>query len=329
MPPSFAHRAALAAASLSLAAAAALPVHAQPSRWPDRPVRLVVASPPGDGADQMARVVGQKLQELLGQPFVVDNKVGAGGIVGTMAAKNSPADGYHFFVGTAGTHGINPAVYEKLPYDPVADFEPVMLVNRLPNVCVVNAGVAAKTLAEFVALVKQSPGKHTFASGGNGTSAHLTGEYLKQATGMDLLHIPYKGASAALQGVVGGQVDLFCGNLPPALTQIKAGRVRALAVTSPARSALLPEVPTVAESGHAGFESVSWFGIFALKGTPPEAVQKLHAALAEALKTPFVRDKLAEQGTEAAGGTPDDFRRFIAADIQRWTKVARAVNLRL
>lgn len=316
------------AASL-LSISLSMPAAADNASWPTRPVKIMIAGPAGDGSDLMARVVGQKAEQILGQPFVLENKPGGGGILASMVVKSAAADGYTFLVGTAGSHAIGQAVYERPQYDALRDFMPVMMVNRLPNVCVLNAAVPAKTLAEFVELAKASPGKYTFGSGGNATSAHLTGEYLKVVAGISLLHVPYKGGSGALQGVAGGQVDLFCGNLPPAITQIRAGRVRPLAVTSARRSPLLPDVPTVAESGYPGFLSVSWFGIFAPKGTPPDIVKRMHAALNEATHDPAVRQKLEEQGTDVVGSSPEEFARFLAEDIQRWSKVARAAGIKL
>ncbi|MEP6971780.1 MAG: tripartite tricarboxylate transporter substrate binding protein [Betaproteobacteria bacterium] len=303
------------------------PSHAQ--TWPTRPVHIIIPAPPGDGADLAGRVLGQKLQEKLGQSFIIDNRTGAGGIIGSVAAKNAPADGYNFIIGTAGSHGINAAVYTSLAYDPIKDFEPVILINKTPNVCVINPKVPANTLAEFVALAKKEPGKYAFASGGNGTSAHLSGEYLKMMAGIDLLHVPYKGASPAVQDVIAGQVQMFCGNLPPAIAHIKSGKLRALGVTTLSRSAELPDVPTIDESGYKGFESVAWFAFFAPKGTPVDAINRLNRALDEILKMPDVREKLQSQGTEPVGGTPADLKQFQANEIEKWTKVARTAKVSL
>ncbi|MEO8544844.1 MAG: tripartite tricarboxylate transporter substrate binding protein [Burkholderiaceae bacterium] len=303
------------------------PSHAQ--TWPTRPVHIIIPAPPGDGADLAGRVLGQKLQEKLGQSFIIDNRAGAGGIIGSVTAKNAPADGYNFIIGTAGSHGINAAVYASLAYDPIKDFEPVILINKTPNVCVINPKVPANTLAEFVALAKKEPGKYAFASGGNGTSAHLSGEYLKMMAGIDLLHVPYKGASPAVQDVIAGQVQMFCGNLPPAIAHIKSGKLRALGVTTLSRSAELPDVPTIDESGYKGFESVAWFAFFAPKGTPVDAINRLNRALDEILKMPDVREKLQSQGTEPVGGTPADLKQFQANEIEKWTKVARTAKVSL
>jgi len=315
--------------SLTFALAPAL-AHAQgaASGWPARPVKIIIPGTPGDGADQAGRLIGAKLQERLGQPFVIDNKPGAGSIIGTEAGKNAAPDGYTFLIGTAGSHGINAAVYAKLPYDPLRDFEPVMLINKAPNVCVINPNVPAKNLAEFVALAKAKPGAFTFASGGNGTSAHLTGEYLKMVAGIDMLHVPYKGASPAVADVIAGQVTLFCGNLPPAIPHIKAGTLRALGVTTQQRSPELPDVPTIGET-YPGFESVAWFGYYAPKGTPQDIIQKFYTELSAVMQMPDVREKLVAQGTEPVGAPPAEFRKFMEGEIAKWTKVARAAKVQL
>lgn len=302
---------------------------AQAPAWPAKTVQVIVPGTPGDGADLAGRLIGQKLQERLGQAFIIDNKAGGGGIVGSVAGKNAPADGYNFIIGTAGSHAINAAVYATLPYDPLRDFEPVFLINKTPNVCVVHPGIPANNLAEFVALAKKEPGRYSFASGGNGSSAHLSGEYLKMVAGIDMLHVPYKGAAPAVQDVIAGQVSLFCGNLPPAIAHIKSGRLRPLGVTTLQRSPELPDVPTISEAGYPGFESVAWFGYFAPKGTPPDIIARFNRELDAVLKLPDVREKLLAQGTVPAGGPPADLRRFMEAEIEKWTKVARAANVKL
>lgn len=316
-----------ALAALLLAAAPVAGAAAQ--AWPSKPVKFVVPSSPGDGSDIVARAVGQKLHERLGQPFVVENKPGAGGIIGAEAVKNAPPDGYTFIVGNAGSHGINAAVYSKLPYHPLHDFEPVTMVSRSPNVCVLNQGISATTLKDFVDLARKEPGKYQFASGGNGSSAHLTVEYLKLLAQIDLLHVAYRGASPALTDVVAGHVHLFCGNLPPTMPFIRNGQVRALGVTSLQRNAELPDVPTIAESGYPGFETVAWFGLFAPKGTPAAIVSKLQTETAEVLKIAEVRERLAGLGSEPVGDSPADFRRFVESEIDKWTKVARVANVNL
>lgn len=313
-------------AALSLLAGA---TGAVAQTWPTRPVQLIVPGTPGDGADIAGRAISQKLQQRLGQPFVIENKGGAGGIIGAVAAKNSPPDGYTFIIGTAGSFAINAAVYSKLPYHPLRDFEPVLMINKAPNVCVVNPSVPAKTFQEFVALAKKSPGKYAFSSGGNGSSAHLTGEYLKMVAGIDMLHVPYKGAVPALSDAVAGQVQVFCGNLPHTMPFIKSGQLRALAVTSLTRNVELPDVPTVSESGYPGFETVAWYGYFAPKGTPPAIVKRFSAELADVLKMPDISSSLRAQGTEPVGSSPEEFRRYIEDEIEKWTKVARAAKVQL
>lgn len=296
--------------------------------WPSRPVKIIIPGTPGDGADLAGRLIGAKLQERLGQPFVIDNKPGAGSIIGTEAAKNALPDGYTFMIGTAGSHGINAAVYAKLPYHPLRDFEPVLLINKAPNVCVINPRIPAANLAEFVALAKKAPGHYSFASGGNGTSAHLSGEYLKMVAGIDLLHVPYKGASPAVNDVIAGQVSLFCGNLPPAIPHIKSGQLRALGVTTLQRNPEIPDVPSISET-YPGFESVAWFGYFAPKGTPPDILNKFYTELAAVMKMPDVREKLIAQGTDPVASPPAEFRKFIEVEIEKWTKVARAAKVQL
>lgn len=297
--------------------------------WPSRPVRFIVPSPPGDGSDIASRAVGQKLHERLGQPFVVDNKPGAGGIVGSEAARHAPADGYTFIMGNAGSHGINAAVYSKLGYHPLKDFDPVTMINRAPNVCVLNTALPARTLTEFLDLARREPGKYQFGSGGNGSSAHMTVEYLKMVAKVDMLHVPYRGASPALSDTVAGHVHLFCGNLPPTMPFIKAGQLRPLGITTLQRNSELPDVPTVAESGFAGFETVAWFGLFAPKGTPAAIVNRLQAEIADVLKTPEVAQRLASLGTEPVGDSPESFRRFVTSEIEKWTRVAEAANVKL
>ena len=318
-------RAALALAALLLAAAGSAFAQA----WPDRPVRIVIADAPGGGSDLAGRLLAARLQQRLGQPFVIDNKPGAGGVLGTMVVKNAAPDGYTYVIGTAGSHGINAAVYSKLSYHPLRDFEPVAMINKAPNVCVVNADTPARKLEDLVSLAKAAPGKLNFASGGNGSSAHFTGEYLKMAAGIDMVHVPYKGAAPAVQAVAAGEVQVFCGNLPPTMGLIKAGKVRPLAVTTLARNRELPEVPTVAESGYPGFETVAWFGFFAPKGTPQAIVEKFAQEIAEVLRAPDIREALIAQGSDPVGSSPAQFRAYVEAEITKWTQVARRANVRL
>ena len=296
--------------------------------WPSKPVRIIIPGTPGGAADLAGRLIGAKLQERLGQPFVIENKPGAGNIIGTVAGKNAPPDGYNFMIGSAGSHGINQAVYASLPYHPIRDFETVLLINKAPNVCVINPRIPANTLAEFVARAKKEPGKYSFGSGGNGSSGHLTGEYLMMVAGIDMLHVPYKGGTTAINDVISGQISLFCGNLPPAMPLIKSGSLRALGVTTLLRNPELPSVPTISES-YSGFESVSWNAYFAPKGTPPDILNKFHRELSAVMKMPDVREKLMAQGTDPVGSPPAESRSFIENEIEKWTKVARRAKVQL
>ncbi len=305
-------------ASLALVAA-----WASAQTYPVKPIRIVVPFPPGGATDILARDVAQKLTEAWGQQVIVDNRPGAGGNIGSELVAHSAPDGYTLEMGTVGTHAINASLYAKMPYDHVKDFAPVILVAGVPNVLVVNTAVPANSVAELIAYAKANPGKLNFASSGNGTSIHLSGELFKVMAGVQMTHIPYKGSAPAMQDLLGGQVQLMFDNLPPSLPQIKAGKVRALAVTSLTRAPALPDVPTVAESGLPGFEASSWFGILAPAGTPPAIVAKLNAEIAKWLATPEAKEKLAKQGANAAGGTPEDFAKHIAAETAKWAKVVK------
>jgi tripartite-type tricarboxylate transporter receptor subunit TctC len=311
------HRFALAAV-LSLVAALA-----SAQTYPTKPIRLVVPFPPGGATDILARDVAQKLTEAWGQSVIVDNRPGAGGNIGSELVAKSAPDGYTLEMGTVGTHAINASLYAKMPYDHVKDFTPVILVAGVPNVLVVTPSLPVNSVAELIAYAKANPGKLNFASSGNGTSIHLSGELFKVMAGVQMTHIPYKGSAPALQDLLAGQVQLMFDNLPPSLPQIKAGKLRALAVTSLARAPALPDVPTLAESGLPGFEASSWFGILAPAGTPAPIVAKLNAEVAKWLATPEAKEKLLKQGANPAGGTPEDFAKHIAAETAKWAKVVK------
>lgn len=311
------HRWVLAVALMLLAASASA------QTYPTKPIRIVVPFPPGGATDILARDVAQRLTEAWGQSVIVDNRPGAGGNIGSeLVAKSSP-DGYTLEMGTVGTHAINASLYAKMPYDHVKDFTPVILVAGVPNVLVVTPSLPVNSVAELIAYAKANPGKLNFASSGNGTSIHLSGELFKVMAGVQMTHIPYKGSAPALQDLITGQVQLMFDNLPPSLPQIKAGKLRALAVTSAARAPALPDVPTLAESGLPGFEASSWFGILAPAGTPAPIVAKLNAEVAAWLATPEAKEKLQKQGANAAGGSPDDFAKHIAAETTKWAKVVK------
>jgi tripartite-type tricarboxylate transporter receptor subunit TctC len=292
--------------------------------WPAKPVRIVVPFPPGGTTDILARAAGLRMTEAWGQPVVIDNRPGAAGNIGAELVAKAPNDGYTMLMGTVGTHAINASLYARMPYDHVKDFAPVVLVAAVPNVLVVHPSVPANSVAELVAYGKANPGKLNFASSGSGTSIHLAGELFKVSTGLTMQHVPYKGSAPALTDLVGGQVQLMFDNLPSALPHIKAGRLRALAVTTAARAPALPEVPTVAESGLPGFEASSWFGLLAPAGTPADVIAKVNGELARWIASPEAKERLLAQGANPAGGTQEDFARHIAAETAKWARVVKA-----
>jgi tripartite-type tricarboxylate transporter receptor subunit TctC len=314
-------------AAVGFALTAVAPAVAQP--WPAKPIRIIVPSAAGDGSDTAARVIGEKLSVTLKQPVVIENMGGAGGVVGTQAAARAAPDGYTFIMGNAGSHGINAAVYAKLSYDPIADFRPISVVFRAPNIFLASPALGVKTLGELVALAKSKPGTLNYASGGNGSSAHLNAEYLKLLAGIDAKHVPYRGASPALNDLVAGHVQFMSANLPPALPLVKAGNLVPLAVTTLERSPQLPDVPTVAESGFAGYETVAWFGLLAPKDTPDEVVKLMHAAIVAACALPDVRQKLEGLGGSVVCNTPEQFGAAMRADVERWKKVSTAASIRV
>ncbi|MEP7207366.1 MAG: tripartite tricarboxylate transporter substrate binding protein [Casimicrobiaceae bacterium] len=297
--------------------------------YPAKPIRLVAPSTPGDAPDVIARLVADKLGAVLHQPVVVENRPGAGGVVGSEAVAKSAPDGYTLIMGNAGSHGINAAVYSKLPYDIQRDFVPVSQVAVAPNIVVINPGVPAKSIAEFIAYAKANPGKLSYASGGNGSSAHMSMELFKTMAGLDIQHVPYKGSSPALQDLVGGQVAIFIGNMPPTVPLVKGGKLRALAVTTRNRSALMPELPTIDQSGLPGFETVAWFGVLAPAGTPAEIVNRLSIEIGKIARSPEMREKLTAMGAEPVGGTPEEFKAVIDRDIAKWKSLSQKVGIKI
>jgi tripartite-type tricarboxylate transporter receptor subunit TctC len=277
----------------------------------------------------IARLVADKLTTALGAQVVVENKPGAGGVVGSDYVAKSAPDGYTLIMGNAGSHGINAAVYSKLPYDIQRDFAPVSQVAIAPNVMVINPSVPANSVAEFIAYAKSQPGKLSYASGGNGSSAHMSMELFKSMAGIDVQHIPYKGSTPALTDLIGGQVAVFIGNMPPTVPHIKAGKLRALAVTTKTRSALMPELPTIADSGLPGYETVAWFGVLAPAGTPPEIVSKLSMEIGKIARSPEMRERLVAMGAEPVGGTPEEFKAVIDRDIAKWKPLAQKVGIKV
>ena len=276
-------------------------VCAQSAGYPERPIRIVVAYTPAGATDILARTVGQKLTEAWGQPVIIDNRPGANGNIGTEYAAKATADGYTLLMVTAGTHGINPSLYRKLGFDAVKDFAPVSLVAMVPNVFVVNNAVPVKDVKEFIAYAKANPGKLNYGSPGNGSTAHLSMELFKSMTGIQMLHIPYKGSAGVLADLIGGQIVATMDNMPPYVPQVKAGKIRALAVSPLRRSPALPDVPTVAEAGVPGYDSGAWFGLVAPAHTPKDIVNKLSRETARILKLPDVNARLADLGAEAGG----------------------------
>ncbi len=303
--------------ALSAAAAAAQP-------YPSKPIRLVVPFPAGGTTDILAREVGQRLSLSLGQPVVIDNRPGAAGNIGSELVAKSAPDGYTLLMATVGTHAINPNLYARIPYDHVKDFAPVVLVAGVPNVLEVTPSLPVHSVADLINLAKEKPGQINFASSGSGTSIHLSGELFKTMAGVDMTHVPYKGSAPAITDLIGGQVQVMFDNLPSSLQQIKAGKLRAIAVTSAQRAPALPDVPTIAESGLPGFEATSWFGIVAPTGTPPTIIARINADVNQWLQSPEAKDKLLAQGAVAAGGSPEQFAAYIHAETEKWARVVKA-----
>ncbi len=297
--------------------------------FPAKSIRFVVPYPPGGPLDTVARLLGQKVGERIGHPVVVENVPGAGGNIGAAAVARAAPDGYTILMGAVATHAINPSLYSSIPYAASRDFIAVTQVASTPNVLVVNPAVKATSVKEFIALAKSQPGKLNFGSGSTGSAGHLAGELFKSLAGVDMVHVPYKGAAAAMQDLIGGRVDLMFDNLASSLAQVKAGRVRALAVTTAKRSPLAPELPTIAESGLPGFDISTWFGIFVPAGTPPAAVERLHAEFAHALALPDVRDRLRSMGAEPVGNTPAEFAAFVKSEAAKYAKLVKASGARV
>jgi len=310
----------------TLLAAVAL-AHAQ--AYPAKPIRIVVAYTPAGATDILARTVGQKLTEAWGQPVIIDNRPGANGNIGTEYAAKTTPDGYTLLMVTAGTHGINPSLYRKIGFDAVKDFAPVSLVAMVPNIFVVNNAAPAKDLKEFIAYAKANPGKLNYGSPGNGSTAHLSMELFKSMTGVQMQHIPYKGSAGVLADLIGGQIVATMDNMPPYVPQVKAGKIRALAVSPTRRSPALPDVPTVAEAGVPGYDSDAWFGLVAPAHTPKDIVNKLSRETARVLKLPDVSARLAELGAEPVGDTPEQFATHMKSEIAKWAKVIKEANVEL
>jgi len=291
--------------------------------YPTKPVKFVVAYPPGGPTDILARLLSPKLQTALGQPFVVESRPGAGGNVGTDFVAKSPADGYTILLTASGPLAINVTLYKKLPYDPLKDLTPVIHVASVPLVLVVHPSVPAKSVHELIALLKSKPEGYSFASAGNGTPQHLSAELFKTMADVKMVHVPYRGSAPAINDLVGGQVPIAFESMVAVLPQIKGGRLRALATTGPQRSSLLPDVPSVAEAGLPGYESIAWYGVVAPGGTSKAIVDRLNSEITKALDTPELKQRLAELGSAPVHGTPEQFGAFIKSETARWGKVVK------
>ena len=313
---------------VALAGAGVLPGNASAQDYPNKALRLIVPFPPGGGNDILARSVGQRLAEAIGQQVIVDNRGGAGGLIGAELAAKAVPDGYTIFLASIGNLAFMPALHAKLPYDPVRDFAPLTLLATSAFIMVVNPSLPAKSVKELIALARAKPGQINYGSSGQGSSLHLTGEIFKLATSTDLVHVPYKGSAPALTDLIAGQVQIMFGTMPPTLPHVKTGKLRALGVSGTKRSVAAPEVPTIAEAGVPGFEVLNWYGIVAPSKTPAAIVQRLNGELVKTLTAREMIESLGTQGLEAAGGTPERFGVFIKSEIAKYAKVIKAAGIR-
>ena len=299
--------------------------HAQ--EYPNKSVRIVLPFSAGGSSDPVARLIARHLTTALGQPFVVENRPGAGGNIGSDLVAKSAPDGYTLLF-TAGSFAVNPSLYSKLPFDPVKDFEPVVHVATLSGILVAHPSVPAANVKELVALSRTKPGGVTYASAGSGTVPHLAGELFRAASKAEMTHVPYKGSAPALTDLIGGQVQVMFANMPGTLQHVKAGRLKVLAVTGAKRSELVPDVPTIAESGLEGYDAPNWYGVFAPAGTPAAIVNRLNAEINKAMATPEFLDHMKLEGAEAIGGSPAQFRTFYRGEIERWAPVVKSAGVK-
>ena len=298
-------------------------IFAQGSNYPSKPIKIIVPFTPAGTTDILARAVANEMTKALGQSVSVENRAGAGGNLGSDAVAKAPPDGYTLLVGAVSPQAINVSLYPNMPYDVMRDFEHITLIAAVPNLLEVNPGVPVSTVKELIEYAKARPGKLAYASSGSGTSIHLSAELFKSMTGVEMLHIPYKGSSPAVTDLISGQVQLMFDNLPSSLQQVKAGKLRAIAVTSSKRSPVLPDIPTIAES-LPGYEASSWFGMHAPAKTPRDIINKLYATVAKSLRTPEMTERLSSQGADPVGNTPEQFTEFVRAEIAKWAKVVKA-----
>jgi len=306
----------------ALTAFAAAPALAQ-DPYPSKPIHLIVPFPAGGGGDNLARLVMTRVAKELGQPLVVENVAGAGGNIGVAKGSKAPPDGYTLIYGTNGTHGINQTLYSKPGFNAERDFQPVSQLTKIAAMVVVRPGLPAANMKELLTLVKANPGKHTFASAGNGTTSHLAGEMLSAGAGLEMVHVPYRGGALAMTDLLGGQVDLMIDVMPNTAPQVKGGRIKGLAVSTAQRLASQPDVPTIAESGVPGFDVSAWDAIFAPAGTPQSVVQRVNEAIGKALADPALQAQLRERGSEVAPSSPQALREFVGAEIKRWGEAVK------
>jgi len=297
--------------------------------YPNKPIKIVVPFSAAGTTDILARAVGNEMQKVWGQSVLIENRPGAGGNLGSDVVAKAAPDGYTLLVGAVSPQAINVTLYPKMPYDVMRDFAHITLIAAVPNILEVHPSVPVKTVRDLIALAKAKPGQLTYASSGSGTSIHLSAELFKTMAGVDMLHIPYKGSGPAITDLVGGQVNLMFDNLPSSIAQVKAGKLRPIAVTTLKRSPALPDVPTIAESGLPGYDASSWFGMHAPAGTPKDIISKIYGVVSASLRTPEMIERLSSQGAEAVGNTPEEFSEFVRAEIAKWAKVVKASGARV
>jgi tripartite-type tricarboxylate transporter receptor subunit TctC len=297
--------------------------------YPAKPIRIIVPFPAGGIADLFGRVIGQKFSEAWGQPVVVDNRPGAGGNIGAEIVAKSPPDGYTLVTGSIGTHAVNVSLFSKLPYDPIRDFAPVSLIMEAEGLLVVHPSVPARSVKDLIALARSRPGQLSYASAGHGTAAHLAGELFKSMAKVDMVHVPYKGNVPAITDLIAGQTSLLFATMPTVLPQVQAGRLRALAVTSSARSPAAPQLPTIAEAALPGYSVTNWIGIFAPAGTPREVVLKLNGEIVRTMQAPDIQKRLLNEGAKFTPWSPDQFASFVNAELAKWAKVVKEAGIRV
>ena len=306
-----------------------LATHVSAQTYPTKPVRVIVPYPPGGGNDTLGRLFAAKLQERMGQPFVVENRPGAGTMIGTEAAAKAAPDGYTILLSSIATHALSPNLYSRVPYDPIRDFAPITLLGIAPTVLVVTADLPAKSVAELVALAKAKPGQYAYASGGNGTPPHVNAEVFKAVAGIDLLHVAYKGGGPALVDLIAGRVHVMLDTAASAMPHVRAGKLRALALSAPGRSAEYPDLPTFAEAGMPQYDTNAWYSMHAPAGTPPDIVRRLNSELVAIVRDPDVAARFKQLSTEPVGNTPEEFAAFVRAELEKYGRVIKAAGIKL